>query len=379
VLFIGAPVDAVQGEGLSYQTKFERTGKNTGNLLIGCGLRREIAYTSYKYGTSQNMETINQDFDLIAIPAANFIFKGFDFGYLADFIEATTLPCLIVGLGAQLPSIDTQEIDIPEGTKRFLKIVSERTVKIGVRGEFTAQVLAKMGIHNVTITGCPSLYWSLNPHVSIRKKDYSPYMRVSINGSRNVTGHSFSEEAAKKTESDLLKLSLQNKYDYVLQNEFPEIDILFTEGEISEAQRNDLVTLSKRFDLNLTPEHYTAYIRNFCKAFFSMEEWAEYIRTKDFSIGTRFHGNMVALQNGVPAVIIAHDSRTTEMARFMKIPHYPVDQCDLSNLEKIYNEADFEAFASNYSRIYENYYNFLQENKVPNHLKDPISTSEAVA
>lgn len=364
VLFIGAPVEAIAGDDLPYKVKFDRTGHNTGNLLIGCGLRRQIAYTSYKYGTSQNMDTINEDFDLIAIPAANFIFKGFDFGWLADFIEKTNLPILIVGLGAQLPSVSNSAIDIPEGTRRFLSVVSERTVKIGVRGEFTAEVLSTLGIHNVTITGCPSVYWSLNPQVFIKKEAYHPHMRISVNGSRNVTGHSFSEDAALKIESELLKLSLQNNYDYVLQNEFPEIDILFSD-KLEEAHKNDLITLSKRFNLDVDPAQYVAFIKNYCKAFFSMEEWAEFIKTKDFSIGTRFHGNMIALLNGVPAVVIAHDSRTTEMSRFLKIPHYPVDQCDLSNLEKIYQEADFDGFNKNYAVLYENYSRFLTENKVP--------------
>ena len=92
ILFAGAPVEAVTGTDLDYKTKFDLTGKNTGNLLIGCSLRRQLAHTSYKFGTGQNPATVNQEFDLIAIPAANFIFKGFDFGYLADFLEKTTLP-----------------------------------------------------------------------------------------------------------------------------------------------------------------------------------------------------------------------------------------------------------------------------------------------
>lgn len=371
VLFVGAPVDAIEDNNLSYQTRFERTGHNTGNLLIGCGLRRQIAYSSYKYGTDQNMETVNQDFDLIAIAAANFIFKGFDFGWLANFLERTDLPVLIVGLGAQLPSIGSSEIDIPEGSKRFLKVVSERAVKIGVRGEFTADVLSKLGIKNVTITGCPSLYWSLNSQVTpIKRKKFHPDLCVSVNGSRNVIGHSFSRAAALKIEAELLKLSQQNRYDYVLQNEFPEFDILFSDGKLGDSQKNELLAISERFSLKLNPEQYVDYIRNYCKAFFSMETWAEYIISKDFSIGTRFHGNMIALLNGVPAVILAHDSRTIEMSRFMKIPHYLIDHRDLDilKLESIYQEADFDAFALNYSALFKNYLNFMSENNVPHKL-----------
>lgn len=367
VLFVGAPVEAVTGTELDYQTKFDRTGKNTGNLLIGCSLRRQIAHTSYQFGTAQDMSTINERFDLIAIPAANFIFKGFDFGYLADFLEQTTLPVLIVGLGAQLPSTSSSEIDIPEGTKRFLKVVSERTKKIGVRGEFTADVLSRLGVTNVTVTGCPSLYWSLKPDTKINKKPYSPDLSISLNGSRNVTQHSFSAEHATKIESDLLKLMVTRGYDYVLQNEFPEMDILYA-NELNGDIMFQLRSIAEKFGLGLEAQTFAAHIKKSCKVFFSVEGWADYIKTKDFSIGTRFHGNIIALQNGVPAVVIAHDSRTTEMCKLMKIPHHAVDNCDLSNLEKIYQEADFDTFTANYKQLYQNYFNFLNENTVAHNL-----------
>ena len=363
IVFVGAPVDATAGTDPSHKVKFERTGHNTGNLLIGCSLRRQLVCSSYRFGTDQNHATLDTDFDLIAIPAANFIFKGFDFGYLADFIEKSKLPVLIAGLGAQLPSVGNSEIDIPEGSKRFLKVVSERAAKIGVRGNFTADVLSRLGIKNVTVTGCPSLYWSLTPELQIRKNPYRKDFNLSLNGSRNVTQHSFSAEHAVRVEGALLRLSLEKGYDYVLQNEFPEMDILYN-APVDNDISYQLRSIAGKFDLNISPEEYASRIRKLCKVFFSVEGWADYIRTKDFSLGTRFHGNMIALQNGVPAVVIAHDSRTTEMCEFMKIPYHPVDRCDLGNLEKLYNEADFSAFSANYKTLFANYCGFLEENGV---------------
>ena len=40
--------------------------------------------------------------------------------------------------------------------------------------------------------------------------------------------------------------------------------------------------------------------------------WLEYLRDFDFATGTRLHGNVAALLAGVPAVLLAHDSRTLE-------------------------------------------------------------------
>jgi hypothetical protein len=366
VLFIGAPVDAVRDTSLSVEERFAQTGHNTGNLLIGCSLRRQIACSSWAFGTDRNLATVDQEFDLIAIPAANFIFKGFDFGWLADFLERTTLPCLIVGLGAQLPSVHHQELDIPEGTKRFIKIIAERTRKIGVRGAFTAEVLAKLGVHNVTVTGCPSLYWSRTPHMRIDKTPYRKDLAISVNGSRNVTQHSYAPERAMEVESALLKLALHKGHDYVLQNEFPEMALLFRSEPMDDEIRYQLNSLSQRFGLGLSAEDYLTRIRERCRVFFSIEDWAAYIKTKQFSVGTRFHGNIIALLSGVPALVFAHDSRTTEMCRFMQIPHLPLEHAALlEDPERLYKDADYTEFTRNYTRLYRNYLAFLEENGIP--------------
>lgn len=380
ILFIGAPVEGLDNRpDLDYREKFEKTGRNTGNLLIGCSLRAQLNYSSYSFGTDQNMHTLDEEFDLIAIPAANFIFKGFDFGWLADFLSRTKLPCFMVGIGAQLPSTQSNDIEIPEGTLRFLKIVAERTKKIGVRGAFTAEILSKLGIQNVTITGCPSLYSTLKPELPVAKKSFRDDFRISLNGSRNVTQHSYSLEGAMRIESELLKLSLEQGYDYVLQNEFPEIDVLCRD---SAALENDITyqlnSIAGKFNLGVDSARFAEKIRKNDKIFFSVESWADYIGTKDFSLGTRFHGNMIALLNGVPAVVLAHDSRTTEMASFMKIPHHSVSTAEIGNLQKVYEEADFETFTRNYTKLYRNYYDFLTENKISHALHPYSSVFEKV-
>jgi hypothetical protein len=62
--------------------------------------------------------------------------------------------------------------------------------------------------------------------------------------------------------------------------------------------------------------------------FFNYPDWVLFMRGMRFCLGTRIHGTVAALLAGVPALLICHDSRTTELARSMNIPHLPATELD---------------------------------------------------
>jgi polysaccharide pyruvyl transferase WcaK-like protein len=145
------------------------------------------------------------------------------------------------------------------------------------------------------------------------------------------------------------------------------MDVL-SKGGLTDETHGNLFSLSKRHGLRIAPEHYAAWIRSHCKAFFSIDEWSAFMLQKDLSIGSRFHGNLIALLNGVPAILFAHDSRTAEMAKFMSIPHYPVHQVDRLDVRTLYEQSDFQRFAKAYAENYAQYKGFLERNGVRNNL-----------
>jgi polysaccharide pyruvyl transferase WcaK-like protein len=52
-------------------------------------------------------------------------------------------------------------------------------------------------------------------------------------------------------------------------------------------------------------------------AFFDVTIWLDFLKRFDFVVGTRIYGAMLAMQVGIPAAVIAHDSGTYEMCTTM--------------------------------------------------------------
>ncbi|MER8411808.1 MULTISPECIES: polysaccharide pyruvyl transferase family protein [unclassified Mesorhizobium] len=361
VLFLGASIAPHPDPQIAFEKKFEVIGYNTGNLLIGQSLFEELRFEEFGQGLGYSPQEANERFDIIAISAANFIFKNFDLSYLADFIEPTKLPCVVAGLGAQAPAIGNKVTDIPEGSKRFLHIISERSKTVGVRGHFTAEVMNDFGIKNVSEVGCPSLFRKLRRDLKIKRPGTDASLRVSVNGSRNVFLHSANPEAARRVEADLLKLSIDRKYPYVLQNEEPEMAMLRS-GEGNKTDLENAQAIINQLNMGMDPSLYVKHIKENAKMFFDLAEWDSYISRFDYTVGTRFHGNLIALTNGVPATIISHDSRTTEMAELMSIPHVPVGKVGQLDVRELVQAGDYDAFQRKYTVLYDRFAQFLSNN-----------------
>jgi hypothetical protein len=88
--------------------------------------------------------------------------------------------------------------------------------------------------------------------------------------------------------------------------------------------------------------------------------WMDYLETFDFSFGTRIHGTVAALLAGTPALLLAHDSRTLELANYHDIP-YRVLNNKLKQVDAaaLYAKADWTRAISGHAERWDRMQEFL--------------------
>jgi hypothetical protein len=359
IFLLGATPD-IGLEGNSDPTaKLAKTGGNTGNQIIAHALLGQISYGEISWDYVIDPREVAERFDMFVIAAANFLFPSFDFGGMANYIESTDLPVAIVGLGAQAKNYDP-DIQLLPGTERFLKVVAERAVSLGVRGPFTQEVLDRRGIRNVTVTGCPS-YYMRGASAEFTKPDFDSVHRISINASRDVIHHAFDSTKMTEIVREIYREGVAWNADFIAQSEKAEISL--ADRPSPSDRENPALEEISRFLHGIADE---AKVRSWAgehmRVFFRVADWIDAVRSYDFVFGNRFHGNMLALQHGVPACVVCHDTRTEEMCRFLGLPHVSIVDLDAIEVRALYERVDTAAFNTRYEALYPRYVEFLRAN-----------------
>jgi hypothetical protein len=359
IFLLGATPEIASEPDRDPMSKLAMTGGNTGNQIIAHALLGQLNYRDISWDYRVEPREVAERFDMFVIAAANFLFPSFDFGGMADYIEKADLPVAIVGLGAQARNYDP-DIKLLPGTERFLKVVAERAVSIGVRGPFTQQVLDRRAIRNVTVTGCPSYYMRGAPVAEFVKSDFDTVRRISVNASRDVISHAFDAVKMLEIVREIYREGIAWDADFIAQSENAEIRLA---DDMAAASATSALEEICTFLRGVADD---AKVRNWAgghmRVFFRVSDWIDAVREYDFVFGNRFHGNMVALQNGVPACVVCHDTRTEEMCRFLGLPYANIVDLDTIDVRSLYERVDTAALNSRYKALYPQYMDFLRAN-----------------
>jgi len=296
---------------------FADTGGNTGNLAFRYAVATHLVNPAF-LPWSASAEAIKKAGDVIVLPLANQLGSHTDLGRQAEHIARIGLPVIGIGLGAQASELG-QDVELSEGTRNWLSEVASHAPSdnpnIGVRGEYTATQIAKLGLANSSmVMGCPSNFINLSDDIadSVARGFRKKICRVAV-----TAGIPYIAKLAG-IENRLADIVSKSDGAYITQHGLQMVQL--ARGEYDQVG-SEVFTLSKNYIRpGSTDDEFRDWLRQHAYAFFDVRAWMDFLRRFDFVVGTRFHGVMLAIQAGVPAGCIAHDSRTLEMCQTMGVP-----------------------------------------------------------
>ncbi|SET13997.1 polysaccharide pyruvyl transferase family protein [[Clostridium] polysaccharolyticum] len=168
-------------------------GGNAGNLVYQYSVFNSLATEDMEFETTryqanlEDAERISQECQAFVIPLAD-AFRPTFMQYLKDLtalIKKLTIPCIVIGVGiraAYEPDFSGLAF-LDEDVKNFVNAVLEKSAKLGLRGEFTATYLKKLGYReekDFTIIGCPSAYLN-GAELCVKEVKLNTDSKVSLN------------------------------------------------------------------------------------------------------------------------------------------------------------------------------------------------------
>jgi hypothetical protein len=340
---------------LSTEALMMACGGNTGNLAFRYAVTNHIADEKLYFSYESDPALVKDSCDLLVIPQANEINPNRDetHAHQADFIETVDLPCLSIGLGAQAPDFK-HDLKLSKDTLRWLHAIAERSKCISVRGEFTANVLAKAGIKNTIVLGCPSLL--INPNPNLGKVIENKFNSI-IPQNLIITAGQTRKSSLRNVERKLVRWLQKYNGNYVVQA--PDYLVTIAREGISSISEKDIDSLQNYLRPRLiknfeSRSNFMKFIRQHFRIFFDAGAWIEYLSSFDLSMGVRLHGNMLAVQAATPGICVYHDSRTQELCSVTKIPNISTQQfLNAQNIQELVKIVSFngDSFDKNRSRI----------------------------
>lgn len=354
---------SVQDAGfLSVEDLNQRVGQNTGNLAFHYAIARQIEARCVVPWSASD-DDMRSAGDVAVIPCANQVGEHLDMDGSAKKLAAMSSKVVAIGLGAQ-SGIRMEVPRVPEGTVRWIREMVrhapvEGVPNIAVRGEFSMDVLSRLGFSDhAVVTGCPTLF--INPSRNLGRDlavAIKPFKRICV-----VAGH-YRWSHLARMEASLCKMVESSGGGYVVQSPVEMI-----RAAVGQASLVDPVEFEKMRNFScphLDREQFLNWVHRHYLAFFDVSSWMSYYRKFDLVVGARIHGVMLALQAGVPGLCIAHDSRTVELCKTMRVPFVESSKVsqgisrDLLGDLWEFNSSDFD---SNRLMLAKRYSSFLQAN-----------------
>lgn len=335
-------------------------GTNSGNLVYGAAAHKlfstadtVVEANHYRIDAAFAAE-VNAEYDGFILPLANAFRPDFEdqLRRTADFLERLRIPFVMLSGGAQLPlDGDPSALRAMEPTiRRFARAVLNGSSALTVRGEMTADYLRSLGIEDVLVVGCPSLTL------------HGPGHRVEVPATLEPGSPiAFTLETRDPFGGDLVEDAERHYRATYIPQEHGTLEMMLWGTSPYAAE-------DPRLPLEASHPQFTT---GRAEMFVDAHPWIERLAQMEFCFGARAHGTIAAVLAGTPSVMLAHDSRTLELARYHGIPHVVRGEgAAPRTVEELYARADFTEFNRGHAERFETLSRFLHDNGFT-HLYDP--------
>ena len=353
------------------------------SLAIAKHLRFEEFYSIDPGASKADFEVINRECDVFVIRGSNFIYPGFFAKYFTPgLLRKIKIPIVYIGAGIQFKLGERPSL-LPADYES-LRYIHGSCVSCSVRGPIAAELLSQGGISNVRVTGCPTIIWSGRPEIKVRQPSWDNVGWTMTEMHSPLKERQFDFMEVVRCQSGLFTVFAQGG-EVVLQEHILCRDGHVTEGRIDEALSP---TLRKSIRVVKSPSQLASSVayhysdaapglrESLLKRSFFSNSVADYLNSLgklSFVCGTRLHGNVMALCQGVPTLFVLHDERLVEMTQLMRVPSVSI--CSEKARIDI-AQYDWQPFESAYREIYATFVRFFEENGLAHNLKqEPVTTA----
>ena len=336
---------------------------NYGDMLVCAAVVRQLVPSDtvrVMFG-SEAVEPVGS----AVLRGSTYLSRKFDYEQAVRTLEALDAPIATVGLGAQSPGDDVSFLDDVPGAHRFVKVLSERSASISVRGDFTASVLDRLGAPNVRVTGCPSLFYLLEPpRVSAPDTLRHDERRLGVSLKTGARKNRFCRNPAAtlRKQNRAIEFALRSARSVTLFQQGTPQEHTVADPTLPRSTRiAAAAAILERFPASsrLQPEDLVDHMVTVR----SVRDWLNRAAELDAMIGLRFHGNMIALTQGVPCFYYVYDSRITEFCHLYRLPFLEVEQPWVNPVTAML-EHDWDDTNRAIQRCYDELVAFYEENGV---------------
>ena len=298
---------------------------NTGNYLIGEGALQALAPNAthipfwHLYNCCQNgtgLQEIAKDFDICVFTCANLLRAGLSADAEAQVLSNLDLPVVMLGIGIQ--SNANLKKSLPAGTLELLRVLKNKEHHFLTRGRETALFLKEEGFSNVQPIGCPSTYFNSDNF----RLALSRLKSVDVGSAKTVfSGYLGSDRGSIDDMNALTRPD--STAVYVIQDEHLHFDMKTepdARGHVYDPASGRIIGESRFKDEDILQRDVALH------AYFDPVQWRAWTSQMEFSFGRRFHGNIIALQAGVPGLMVAVDDRMREMLDFVGLPYIEAEK-----------------------------------------------------